>query len=88
MPAQPGYGVEFAFELFLGQKLVDLRMAGAAKANDLSNFGAWELAFVPLVVMPSSRNEVMTSQSFLSLAEPAASFHRVNSSTDGAASSR
>ena len=49
MPAQPGYGVELAFELFLGQKLVHLRMAGAAKADDLSNLGAWELALFRLL---------------------------------------
>jgi hypothetical protein len=88
MFAQPGDSVEFAFELLLGQKLVDLRMARAAKADHLASLGAGNVAFVPFVVMPRPGDDVVTGQSFLPLAERAASFHGVNSSTDAAGSSR
>lgn len=75
MGAQFCNGIKIALQLFLGQQLMNLRMAGTAEADDLAHGRAGEVAFVPLVVVPGARNEMMAGEAFLALAKDADSVH-------------
>lgn len=59
MGAQFCDGVEFAFELFLAQHLVNLRMTGPADADHFADDSPVELAFVPFVMVPRARDEMV-----------------------------
>jgi hypothetical protein len=52
MGAQLRDRIEIPLELFLGQDLVNLGVAGATKPDHFPNGRAIELPFVALVVMP------------------------------------
>ena len=63
--------VELALQLFLRKHLVNLGVAGAADPDDLPHRNPIEIAFVPLVVVSRSRNQMVASQRLFPLTNSA-----------------
>ncbi|GAT33213.1 hypothetical protein TSACC_21623 [Terrimicrobium sacchariphilum] len=68
-------GVPFAFEFLLGEKGMDLLVAGRAEADGLVGLFARNIAFVAAIMVPATGNEVMTSQYLLAFAQTAPALH-------------
>ena len=64
-----------AFELFLGEQGVDLRVARAADAHGALDRASIKLALVSFIVMARARNEMVPRQRLFTPADDAFSFH-------------
>lgn len=67
--------VEFPLQLFLGQELMNLGMAGAAKSDDRMHGSTSECSLVSFVVMPGAGDEMMAREGFLPMTERTVSLH-------------
>lgn len=67
--------VPFPFEFLLGEKGMDLLVAGWAKTDGLVSRCARDIALVAAVMVSAAGDEVMTSQYLITLAKTAPAMH-------------